>query len=188
VLAAPTDVVLRSGFLLGDVSLVAYFNADVDEADPTSWSEWWATVIDDETGDEQRSGVLAREDLARCGSPREFCRSFGAADGWTLVDGRRYTATVTVRRPGGLEETSAESAPARARRTNSPPAVPRAQAAGCACPNALGPTVAARRCGESCQHGDRRLRAGRADLGMPSFGIPSRRSASTRRLTPIPFS
>ncbi len=166
-------MVLRSGFLLGDTSLVAYFDADVDDSDPTSWAEWWATVTDVESGAEQRSVVLGRSDLARCGTPREFCRSFGAADGWTLVEGRDYTVTVTVRRPGGTEETSLPSAAAKPRRTVVPPSLPAAQAAGCACPNALGRTVGAQELrGALVNTATGAFVRTERDLGMPSYGIP----------------
>ncbi|MBT8227261.1 MAG: hypothetical protein KJO75_17420, partial [Dactylosporangium sp.] len=44
------NVLARPGFLLGDTSLVVYFDAEVSAGDPTSWARWWARVADAETG------------------------------------------------------------------------------------------------------------------------------------------
>ncbi len=69
------NVVLRSGFVLGDVSLVAYF--DVKDDDP-GWSRWRVRLYDAVDQTEQASKELSRGELdVPCGAVREFCRSFG---------------------------------------------------------------------------------------------------------------
>ena len=135
------DLVVRPGYLLGDTSLVVYFDADVADGDPTSWALWRATVTDVEAGTQQVSSDLGREDLSRCGAPREFCRSFGAADGWTLDPARQYTVVISLVADDGTTLDSPPSEPAHPRTTATPPELPAAQAAGCACANVLGRTV-----------------------------------------------
>ncbi|MBB2923822.1 DUF6531 domain-containing protein [Cellulomonas cellasea] len=170
---AATDVLLRSGYLLGDTSLVTYFDADVADGDPTSWARWFATVTDAETGATQVSGYLDRDDLARCGSPREFCRSFGAADGWVLDATRTYTVTITVLDEAGERADSAPSAAARPRTTVVPPSLSAEQAAGCACPNVLGRTVDGQELrGALVNTGTGAFNRTEADLTMSGFGIP----------------
>ena len=51
----PGTPIVRPGFLLGDTSLVVYWDAEVNTGDPNSWGRWFATVTDTETGAEQRS-------------------------------------------------------------------------------------------------------------------------------------
>lgn len=170
---AATGVLLRSGYLLGDTSLVTYFDADVADGDPTSWARWFATVTDAETGATQVSGYLDRDDLARCGSPREFCRSFGAADGWVLDATRTYTVTITVLDEAGERADSAPSAAARPRTTVVPPSLSAEQAAGCACPNVLGRTVDGQELrGALVNTGTGAFNRTEADLTMSGFGIP----------------
>ncbi|MDG4831587.1 HYD1 signature containing ADP-ribosyltransferase family protein [Solwaraspora sp. WMMD1047] len=169
---AASEPVLRAGYLLGDTSLVAYFDGDVDRGNPDSWAQWWATVTDVESGQEQRSVVLGQSDLAECRSPRRFCRSFGAADGWVLAPDRRYTVVITVGQPDGSEVVSPPSNEAAPRATPAPPAIPAAQAAGCGCPTVLGPTLtgqAVRGAGVNTATGA--FSRTEPDLVMPSAGI-----------------
>jgi RHS repeat-associated protein len=168
-----SNVVLRAGFLLGDTSLVAYFDGDINTGDPTSWAQWWATVTDVESGLEQRSATLGQSDVAECRSPRRFCRSFGAADGWVLDPARRYTVTITVVQPDGSEVVSAPSNEAKPRTTTTPPAIPAAQAAGCGCPTVLGPTLTGQAIrGAGVNTGTGAYSRTEHDLVMPSFAIP----------------
>ena len=173
-LAAPSTPTVRPGFLLGDTSLVVYFDADVAEGDPTSWARWWATVRDVESGAEQRSADLARADLSRCAFPAAYCRSFGAADGWVLDPARRYTVTVTVAAPEG-ELSSGESKPAQPRRVATPPSVPASQAVGCGCATVLGTTVRAQAFrAQMVNTGTGTFQRVEQDFAMPSYGIPFR--------------
>src|SRR5262249_16487100 len=88
------NLILRSGFAFNDTSLGLYFDA----ADPgiSNWQSWFATVFDPGTGAAQDSRPLQPSDAAVCQVPAQFCFSFGAADGWTLVGGHQYFATITV--------------------------------------------------------------------------------------------
>src|SRR5438034_3227370 len=89
-----TKVLARPGFALDDTSLVVYFDA----ADPgvSGWASWLVTVFDPDTQAAQDSKPLAPEDAALCQVPRKHCRTFGSADGWSLVDGHGYFVTITV--------------------------------------------------------------------------------------------
>ncbi|MEH1124165.1 polymorphic toxin-type HINT domain-containing protein [Micromonospora sp. CPCC 206061] len=167
------DVLLRPGFLLGDTSLVVYFNGEVVEGDPTSFAQWWATVTDVESGAEQRSVTLGQSDLSKCQVPRTLCRSFGTADGWTLDPARRYTATITVVQPDGSEAISVPSAAAQPRKTATPPSLPAAQAAGCGCPTVLGPTTSPQGIrGAQVNTATGAFIRTERDFVMPSYGIP----------------
>ncbi|WP_246036453.1 polymorphic toxin-type HINT domain-containing protein [Cellulomonas telluris] len=170
---AARDLVVRPGYLLGDTSLVVYFDADVADGDPTSWATWRATVTDAESGAQQVSADLGRTDLSRCGAPREFCRSFGAADGWTLDPARRYTVTISLVAEDGTTADSVPSAPAHPRTTVTPPELPAAQAAGCACSTVLGRTVDGQELrGALVNTGTGAFNRTERDLTMTSFGIP----------------
>ncbi|MBO3083114.1 polymorphic toxin-type HINT domain-containing protein [Cellulomonas fengjieae] len=170
---AATDVIARSGYLLGDTSLVVYFDAEVADGDPTSWARWRATVTEVESGAQQTSAELDKDDLARCGSPREFCRSFGAADGWALDPARRYTVTISVLAEDGTPTDSAPSGPENPRATVVPPSLSDEQAAGCACPNVLGRTVDGQELrGALVNTGTGAFNRTEADLTMAGFGIP----------------
>jgi RHS repeat-associated protein len=167
------DLLLRSGFNLGDTSLVVYFNADIPEGDPTAFAQWWATVTDVESGVEQRSSTLDRTGLSSCREPRTWCRSFGSAEGWTLDPARQYTVTITVVQPDGTEATSPASNAAKPRTIVDPPAIPATQAAGCGCPTVLGPTVSAQALrGAQVNTGTGAFIRTERDFVMSSYGIP----------------
>ncbi|MEU4423781.1 polymorphic toxin-type HINT domain-containing protein [Actinoplanes sp. NPDC024001] len=171
--ALPGRPIARPGFLLGDTSLVVYWDAEVNEGDPTSWGRWFATVTDTATGAEQRSKELAQKDLSRCYSPALLCRSFGAADGWVLDPARTYTVTVTEIAADGTELTSAPSAAAKPRTTEDVPALPAGQAVGCGCATVLGPTVVAQALrGATVNTATGAYLRVERDFTMPSYGIP----------------
>ncbi|MGH3489397.1 MAG: DUF6531 domain-containing protein, partial [Actinopolymorphaceae bacterium] len=165
-----TRLLLRPGYVLGDTSLLAYF--DVDEDRP--WRAWRVTVYDAESRTEQASTSLTRDDLARsrCVALREYCRSFGAADGWDLDPARRYFVIVTAL----FSDMSAESAPsqrAKPRKTILPPAISAKQAAGCSCGNALGMSAAGQAVrGVGVNTATGAFSRVEQDLGMASFGVP----------------
>lgn len=163
---------LRPGFLLGDTSLVLYF--DSGDVDP----DWTAAVVRLYEGDgqtEQESVRLTRAELEGprfCGGA-EFCRSFGAADGWELDEGKDYFVTVAAALPGGDEVVSEPSADSRPRATILPPSIPDDQAAGCGCGNALAPTaVGQAKRGVGVNTGTGAFVRVERDLQMASFGIP----------------
>lgn len=166
-------MLVRPGFVVGDTSLAVYFDADVAEGNPASWGRWWATVAEVTSGTRQRSVDLGREDLSRCGVPRVYCRSFGAADGWSLQPGHRYQVWITVVLEDGTEANSAMAGPTSPRRTLRPASIPLEQAAGSGGPNVLGRTVSnqALRGALVNTATGAYLRTER-DLGMPSFGVP----------------
>jgi RHS repeat-associated protein len=169
----PSRPVVRPGFLLGDTSLVVYWDAVVDDANPASWGRWWATVTDVESGAEQRSAELGKADLSRCYSPALLCRSFGAADGWVLDPARTYTVTITEVAPDGTELTSPASAEAKPRKTDDVPALPAGQAVGCGCATVLGPTVTAQALrGATVNTATGAYLRVERDFVMPSYGIP----------------
>ena len=138
-----TNLILESGFAFNDTSLVVYFDAaGASPSDTSSWQSWKATVYDPSTGLAQDSRQLTTSaaDLPTCQAPATFCRSFGAADGWSLTGGHSYYVTITVTLTDGVTQVvSPASAQAAARTTADPPAIPAAQVAGCACNNVLSP-------------------------------------------------
>ncbi|WP_433381118.1 RHS repeat-associated core domain-containing protein [Actinoplanes sp. CA-142083] len=162
------DVLLRSGFEIADTSLVLYFDSD----DTADWQTWKATVFDPATGTAQESASLAASDLAKCTTPRDFCRTFGAKDGWVLEDGHDYFATVTVTKKDATEVVSEPSANAKARATIEPPAIPADQAAGCACGNVLHPTAVGQAVrGGGVNTGTGSFTFSSNDLRMAGFGV-----------------
>jgi RHS repeat-associated protein len=161
-------LVLRPGYTAGDTSLVLYFNL----AD-TAITSWTATVYDAATNEAQQSVTLGRGDLPVCGSPRQFCRGFGGAEGWALDAGHDYFVRITVDYPDGGVETSASSNQARPRTLGETPAVPAAQTVGCACANALGRTTSGQQLrGAGVNTGTGAYTRIESDLGMASFAVP----------------
>jgi RHS repeat-associated protein len=165
-----TRLLLRPGYVLGDTSLLAYFNVDED----APWTSWRVTLFDAESQTEQASTSLTREDLRRsvCAAQRDYCRSFGASDGWDLDPAKRYFLTFTAVFPD-REVPSAPTERANPRRTILPPPIPDRQAAGCGCGNALGTTdarQAVRGVGVNTATGA--FSRVEQDLGMASFGVP----------------
>ncbi|HEX5542621.1 MAG TPA: polymorphic toxin-type HINT domain-containing protein [Micromonospora sp.] len=170
-----TNVLLRPGYVLGDTSLVAYF--DVRDEDP-AWTSWEVRLYDVESKTEQASTLLPRSALqAECGGASEYCRSFGVADGWVLDAAKEYFITIAAFFEDGREEESAASAEAKPRTTVTPPSIPASQAAGCGCGTALGMDVrqAVRGIGVNTATGA--FSRVEPDVSMASFGIPF---ASTR--------
>ena len=182
-----TKVLLRPGFVLGETSLVGYF--DVDEDRP--WRAWRVTAYDAESHSEQASTSLTRADLerSRCGALREYCRSFGALDGWDLDPARRYFVIVTAL----FSDLSVESPPsyrAKPRTTITPPPIAAKQAAGCSCGNALGMTAAGQAVrGVGVNTATGAFARVEQDLGMASFGVPfaSKRVYSSANPAAGPF-
>ncbi|MGW0433332.1 polymorphic toxin-type HINT domain-containing protein [Micromonospora sp. NPDC003197] len=167
-----TDALLRPGFVIGDTSLVAYFNLR-DET--PAWSSWRATLYEAESGTEQASTTLTRADLDRaaCSAQREYCRSFGGGDGWTVDPAKNYFITFTALLDDGGEVVSAPSDQARPRVTIDPPEIANPQAAGCGCGNALALTGAGpanRAIGVNTSTGA--FSRVEPDLGMSSYGVP----------------
>ncbi|PWK84636.1 intein/intein/RHS repeat-associated protein [Lentzea atacamensis] len=182
------NVDLRSGFVLGDTSLVAYF--DVKD-DPRPWQSWRVRVFDAQSGTEQASTTLPRSELnVRCGAVRQFCRSFGAADGWVLDREKDYFITIAALLDEGGELVSAPSPNSRPRTTELPDPLPIEQVSGCGCGAALSSTGA-----RPAFRGDGVNTATGAysrlepDLAMASFGIPfaSNRVYSSSLTIPGPF-
>ncbi|MCO8275601.1 polymorphic toxin-type HINT domain-containing protein [Actinoplanes sp. TRM 88003] len=163
------DVLLRPGFVVGDTSLVAYFNLK-----DRGFESWRVDLYDTESQTRQESAVLGLDQLGNdgCGDLRGFCKSLGAAEGWQLDAARSYFVTITALYPDG-EVPSANSENAQPRTTVDPPAIPDRQAAGCGCSVALGMTDASqavRATGVNTGTGGFTLNAG--DLSMVSFGVP----------------
>ena len=162
------NLVLRSGFAFNDTSLVLYFDA----ADPgiSGWQSWFATVFDPDTGAAQDSRPLQPADATVCQVPAQFCFSFGAADGWSLVGGHQYFATITVTFRDNTQAMSPASALAAARTTADPPALPNQQV-GCACTDALFPTTGGQVVrGSGVNTGIGSFTMAWDDLQLPGFG------------------
>jgi hypothetical protein len=72
------DVLLRPGFVVGDTSLVAYFNL-TDQG----FESWRVDLYDTESRTKQESVVLGRDKLGNdgCGALRGYCKSLGVAEG-----------------------------------------------------------------------------------------------------------
>lgn len=141
VTSGATNLILRSGFDFNDTSLVLYF--DAAGAGISSWQSWKATVYDPDTGAGQDSVQMQPSDAALCQVPAQYCRSFGSADGWSLVGGHQYFVTITVTLSDGTQVVSPPSAQAAARTTSDPPTRPAGQLSGCSCIDALFATNAA---------------------------------------------
>ncbi|GAA0484539.1 hypothetical protein Ade02nite_87750 [Paractinoplanes deccanensis] len=162
------ELLLRSGYAAGDTSLVLYF----DLAD-TAVTSWTATVFDAGTRAAQQSVTLGPGDLAGCGTPRRNCRGFGGAEGWALDAGHDYFAQITATYPDGSTVTSPPSNTASPRTLADSPAVPAAQAVGCACPNALGRTTSGQKLrGSGVNTGTGAYTRTESDLAMSSFAVP----------------
>ena len=164
------NVVLRSGFELGDTSLVSYF--DIKDDDP-AWTRWRVRLFDAADNTEQMSTELSRDELnVPCGAVREFCRTFGARDGWVLDPAKDYFITIAAVFDD-REVVSDPSANAKPRATIVPPPIPAGQASGCGCGTALGMTEA-----RQAMRGDGVNTATGAfvrveqDLSMASIGVP----------------
>ncbi|MGW6934688.1 RHS repeat-associated core domain-containing protein [Lentzea sp. NPDC054927] len=182
------NVELRSGFVLGDTSLVAYF--DVKD-DPRPWQSWRVRVFEAGSETEQASTTLPRSDLdVRCGAVRQFCRSFGAADGWVLDREKDYFVTIAAVLDEGGELVSSPSSTSKPRTTELPDPLPVEQVSGCGCGSALSSTGA-----RPAFRGDGVNTATGAysrlepDLAMSSFGVPfsSNRVYSSSLTIPGPF-
>ncbi|WP_127501856.1 RHS repeat-associated core domain-containing protein [Actinoplanes solisilvae] len=163
------DVVLRPGFVVGDTSLVAYFNVKDD-----AFESWRVDLFDAESQTKQESVVLGRDRLGNdgCGELRRYCKSLGVAEGWQLDAARNYFVTITGIYPDG-EVPSANSENAQPRTMVDPPAIPDRQAAGCGCSVALGMTSASqavRATGVNTGTGGFTL--SEIDLSMSAFGVP----------------
>ena len=166
-----TNMLLRPGYVLGDTSLVAYF--DVRDQDP-AWSSWTVRLYDAASRTEQASTTLPRSELvASCGAVREFCRSFGVGDGWVLDPAKDYFITVAAVFDDGREVVSDASPAARPRSTIVPPPIPARQAAGCGCGTALGMTQARQAVrGDGVNTATGAFARVEQDLSMASFGVP----------------
>ncbi|MEV4625257.1 polymorphic toxin-type HINT domain-containing protein [Micromonospora sp. NPDC049523] len=166
------NLLLRSGFALGETSVVAYFDVAGEEQ---PWTSWKATIYDAESRTEQASTTLGKDELerARCTGQRQYCRSFGTREGWVLDPTKDYYVTATAIFDDGREIISEPSDNAKPRTTIEPPAIPAGQAAGCGCGNALGLTAA----GQAVRGIGVNTATGafvrvEQDLGMASFGVP----------------
>ncbi|MCA2211659.1 RHS repeat-associated core domain-containing protein [Jidongwangia harbinensis] len=180
------DVLLRPGFVVGDTSLVTYFNVRDQDFD-----SWRVDLYDAASQTRQESVVLGRDKLGNdgCGSLRTYCKSLGAAEGWRLDAAKRYFVTITGLYPDG-EVPSANSEEAQPRTTIDPPAIPDRQAAGCGCSAALGMTdagQAVRATGVNTGTGAFTLSV--SDLAMTSFAVPfsSGRAYSSLNTGPSAF-
>ncbi|XVU22828.1 polymorphic toxin-type HINT domain-containing protein [Actinoplanes sp. CA-054009] len=164
-----TDVLLRPGFVVGDTSLVTYFNLK-----DQGFDSWRVDLFDTESETVQESAVLGKDQLANsgCGTLRDYCKSLGAEQGWQLDATKSYFVTITGLYPDG-EVPSAKSENAQPRTTVDPPAIPDRQAAGCGCSVALGMTGASqatRAIGVNTGTGG--FSRSETDLSMISFGAP----------------
>jgi RHS repeat-associated protein len=163
------DVLLRPGFVVGDTSLVTYFNLK-----DQGFDRWRIDLYDAESQTRQESVDLGRDQLGNdgCGKLREYCKSLGAEQGWQLDAARTYFVTITGLYPDG-EVPSARSEDAQPRTTIDPPAIPDRQAAGCGCSVALGMTgasQASRAIGVNTGTGA--FTRTEKDLATTSFGVP----------------
>ncbi|HEX6684667.1 MAG TPA: polymorphic toxin-type HINT domain-containing protein [Candidatus Limnocylindrales bacterium] len=165
------NVQLRSGFVLGDTSLVGYF--DVRDQDP-AWTSWTVRLYDAATMTEQASTNIPRSELVQpCGAVRQFCRSFGSEQGWILDPAKEYFITIAAVFPDAPEVVSPESNRAKPRTTVIPPPIPAKQASGCGCGSALGMTAAKQAMrGDGVNTATGAFTRVETDLVMNSFGIP----------------
>ncbi|MEU4420423.1 polymorphic toxin-type HINT domain-containing protein [Actinoplanes sp. NPDC024001] len=164
-----TDLLLRPGFVVGDTSLVTYFNLK-----DQSFERWRVDLYETGSQTRQESVELGRDQLqnSNCGKVRSFCKSLGAAEGWQLDLAKSYFVTITALYPDG-EVPSANSEDAQPRTTIDPPAIPDRQAAGCGCSVALGMTGASQATRAiGVNTGTGAFTRTEQDLGMPSFGVP----------------
>ena len=121
------DVLLRPGYVLGDTSLLVYFNLHNDDR---SFTSWVVTLFDKASGTAQVSTTLTTAELEpKCEAVRTFCKSFGSAQNWVLDPARTYFVTITAVFDDGRKVESAPSPEGKPRTTIVPPPVSRAQAA-----------------------------------------------------------
>jgi len=157
-----------------DVMTVAWRRlSDVPKDDPRPWQSWRVRVFEAQNGTEQASTTLPRSDLnVPCGAVRQFCRSFGAADGWVLSPDKEYFVTIAAVLDAGGELVSAPSTNSRPRTTELPDPVPVEQVSGCGCGTALSSTGArpAFR-GDGVNTATGAFSRLEPDLSMASFGV-----------------
>jgi len=164
------NLILRPGFDFTGTSLVLYF--DAAEPGISGWQSWFATVFDPVSGAAQQSRVMQPSEAKPCQVPAQYCRSFGSEQGWTLVGGQQYFATITVTFNDGSQVISAASGNASARTTADPPVVPQAQLSGCACLNALFLTTSGQAVrGSGVSTGTGTFSTTWPDLALAGFGI-----------------
>jgi RHS repeat-associated protein len=185
-----TGLSLRPGFVLGDTSLALYFGAaGVDPA----WRSATVRLFEAGSQTEQVSTSISREDLEStsfCGGAGDFCRSFGARDGWLLDEAKEYFVTVAAVAGDGQEVPSDPSPNSRPRRTLDPPAISGGQAGGCGCGNALAQTDAGQASrATGVNTGTGAFVRVEQDLAMTSFGVQfsSARTYSSANVTPGPL-
>ncbi|GAA2881064.1 hypothetical protein Acy02nite_21010 [Actinoplanes cyaneus] len=178
-----TDVLLRPGFVVGDTSLVTYFNLK-----DQGFERWRVDLFETGSQTRQESVELGKDQLKNtgCGTLRAYCKSLGAAEGWQLDATKSYFVTITALYPDG-EVPSANSENAQPRTTIDPPAIPARQAAGCGCSGALGMTGAGQATrGIGVNTGTGAFTRTEQDQGMASFGVPfsSTRAYSSGNIGP----
>src|SRR5256886_679668 len=182
------DLVLRPGYVLGDTSLVLYFDLHNEDR---SFDSWVVHLFDAVDGTEQASQTLHVPDLdPACHTVRTYCRSLDTAHGWTVDPTKQYFVSITAVFADGHTVLSAPSTTAQPRTTIVPPAVSKAQAAGCGCGDALGMTEAGQAVrGTGVNTATGAFSRVERDLSMSSFGIQlsSVRVYSSALVVPGPF-
>ncbi|GAA2523167.1 hypothetical protein GCM10010201_21830 [Pilimelia columellifera subsp. columellifera] len=168
-----TNVTVRPGFVIADTSLSVYFDVTDGQADAIRF--WEATVYEDGGDVAQASVRLSAAELAQsrdCGY-LGYCRDFGRADGWVLDPAKGYYVTLTAFLANDSAVVSAPSAANRPQVIADWPAMPKEQAAGCLCGNALGMSAGAQaNRGQGLNTGTGAFVWTTNDMSMDSFAIP----------------
>lgn len=133
---AATNLHLVPGLVVGDTSLLLYFDAP-----DTGWTQ--ATVAlyaDSDHGTVLHTATLQFAQAAVCRAPAKFCFTLDNADGWGLADGTAYAATITLTASDGSSTVSGFSPAGTARALPVPPPVDPAQVGSIQGAGSNGPT------------------------------------------------
>jgi hypothetical protein len=126
---APVDVFATGGEVLGDTSVVVFWNP------PAGGSNVYFVELHDAATGAQVGPIIAQDEFGfLCPQRTLFCAVFNANNGWPVVSGHSYFSIVTAGSSGG----STQSNPTVALFTLVPPPMASQQTFGCRCSSVSG--------------------------------------------------
>ncbi len=164
--AGATDIYGAPGDVLGTTSWIVYFNI------PEPWTTIGFSLYDAATN-QRITAPGATQPPPYCGQRTVYCISIQTLNGWPIVDGHSYYATVTVYYSDNTSVTSAPSNSAPAHLTPLPPGLPLGQTLGCVCPTSAGRTTGLQgMSGDPVNTATGAYSETATDLRMAVYGVP----------------
>jgi RHS repeat-associated protein len=123
-----TNVSLMPGLAVGDTSLIAAFDGP-----DTPWTQGVVTVYRaGDTANPVQEAVFTSEqaEAQACRQAAKYCWTLADHDGWTLAQGTKYVATVTLSAPDGSASAVPSAAAVSPRDLPTPPNIPDEQMRG----------------------------------------------------------